>query len=70
MPIYEYICRSCDERFALLQRVNSPGNETRCPKCSSQEVKKVMSSFSCSASAGGSTGCSSPVPSRGFSGGG
>ncbi len=68
MPIYEYICGACNERFALLQRVNSPESEARCPKCSSKEVKKVMSSFSCSA--GGGAGCGPSVPSRGFSGGG
>jgi putative FmdB family regulatory protein len=68
MPIYEYMCKSCREIFGMLQRVNAPESEVRCPKCSSPEVKKVMSSFSCST--GGSTGCSPSGPSRGFSGGG
>jgi putative FmdB family regulatory protein len=68
MPIYEYICRSCEEKFSLLQRVNSPEGEARCPRCSSHDVKKVMSSFSCSAGGGG--GCAPSVPSGGFSGGG
>jgi putative FmdB family regulatory protein len=68
MPIYEYICRSCNERFSLLQRVNSPEGEARCPRCSSREVKKVMSSFSCSAGTGG--GSAPSMPSRGFGGGG
>ena len=68
MPIYEYICRSCEERFSLLQSINAKENDALCPRCSSKEVKKVMSSFSCAA--GGSAGCSPTVPSRGFSGGG
>ncbi len=68
MPIYEYICKSCNEKFDLLQRVNSPEDETRCPKCSSKEVKKVMSSFSCAA--GGGFGSAPTLPSGGFSGGG
>ncbi len=68
MPIYEYICRSCNERFSLLQKVSSGEEDAGCPSCGSSEVKKVMSSFSCSA--GGSSACSPHMPSRGFSGGG
>ncbi len=65
MPIYEYICKSCGEKFSLLQSVKATEKETACPKCASGEVKKVMSAFCCS-NAG--TGFSSS-PS-GLSGGG
>lgn len=67
MPIYEYVCTKCKERFSLLQRVGSCQADTNCPKCSSNEVKKVMSSFCCSADSAGSA---APSSSRGFSGGG
>jgi len=66
MPIYEYVCNDCNEKFSLLQRINTKGNEATCPKCSSKRVKKVMSSFCCSSS----EGLPSSVPSRGFGGGG
>ncbi len=67
MPIYEYICKSCGERFSLLQKVSSTEKDTDCPKCSSTEVKKLMSSFCCSSA---DAGFSSPGPSGGFGGGG
>lgn len=66
MPIYEYICKSCGEKFSLLQRVNAKENETACPKCASGEVRKVMSSFCCSSADAGFL----PSSSRGFGGGG
>ena len=68
MPVYEYICKACSEKFSLLQRVSSGENETQCTKCSSREVRKVMSSFCCSSGSG--SGLSSSVPSHGFGGGG
>ncbi|RJQ16106.1 MAG: zinc ribbon domain-containing protein [Nitrospiraceae bacterium] len=67
MPIYEYICLKCNHKFALLQGLNSEKN-TVCPGCSSKEVKKVVSSFSCSSGPGG--GASSAMPVSGFGGGG
>lgn len=68
MPIYEYICAKCNEKFSLLQSVHSSENDVKCPKCSSKPVKKVMSVFCCAP--GNDTGFSSPVPSGNFSGGG
>lgn len=67
MPIYEYICAACDERFSVFKKTSSESADAKCPRCDSHEIKKVMSAFSCSPSSGG---CSSSVPSRGFSGGG
>ena len=67
MPIYEYVCQECGDRFSLLQGINATEKDTQCPKCSSGRVKKVISTFCCSA---GSGGTSAPIPSGGFSGGG
>ncbi|MEW6108331.1 MAG: zinc ribbon domain-containing protein [Nitrospirota bacterium] len=68
MPIYEYICIKCSEKFSLLQSMNSTVNDTECPGCGSREVKKIISSFCCSSGPGNSI--SSSIPSSGFSGGG
>ena len=68
MPIYEYMCLKCNEKFSLLQTVKTSEKDTACPKCTSKDVKKVISSFCCSAGSGG--GASSTIPSGGFSGGG
>lgn len=67
MPVYEYICLKCNEKFALLQSLYPPESATECPKCSSADVKKVLSSFSCASSGEGALP-SGPPPR--FSGGG
>lgn len=68
MPIYEYICMACNEKFSLLQRINAEEQDAECPKCAARQVKKVMSSFCCSS--GSDAGYSSTGPSRGGGGGG
>lgn len=68
MPIYEYFCKNCSEIFSLLQWNSSPKRDIRCPKCSSKDVQKKLSSFSCSFPA--DPGVSSGGSSSGFSGGG
>lgn len=65
MPIYEYICMSCSEKFSLLQKMTASEKDACCPRCSSKSVKKLMSSFCCSSAEGGFS-----APSGGFSGGG
>ncbi len=52
MPIYEYICNKCNGEFVLFQKVGTAENDTECSKCSSKDIKKKLSSFSCSVSSG------------------
>lgn len=66
MPIYEYICLKCNNRFSLLQSVYPAEKVCECPKCSSREVRKLVSSFSC----GCGDSASSSAPSFGGGGGG
>jgi putative FmdB family regulatory protein len=55
MPIYEYQCQECGEKFEKFVRsMNSPGPEIRCPKCGGRKVEKLLSSFGLQVS--GSTG--------------
>lgn len=42
MPIYDYLCKRCGERFEVFKYLNDP--EPKCPKCGSSEVVKVFSS--------------------------
>jgi putative FmdB family regulatory protein len=42
MPLYEYICRSCEHRFeALVQR----GAAVACPRCRSARLERQLSTF-------------------------
>ncbi len=45
MPLYEYICSTCEDDFTLLQSVHIKPGETICPECGSTEVVKQMSAF-------------------------
>ncbi len=67
MPIYEYSCLKCNAKFSLLQSLYPADNNTECPKCSSREIKKILSSFSCAS--GSETSVSSPAPNFGGGGG-
>jgi putative FmdB family regulatory protein len=68
MPIYEYVCNKCSEKFSLLRGINAK-DDAQCPKCGSADVKKVLSSFCCSSGSGAGVSSGS-MPSGGFGGGG
>lgn len=61
MPIYEYRCNACGHTFTLL-RMSSSAAAVTCAQCESEDVAKLLSSFSCSAgsSSGGFSGGSMP----------
>lgn len=44
MPIYEYSCNTCHERFELLQHIGSA--PPPCPACGATEVRKLVSATS------------------------
>jgi putative FmdB family regulatory protein len=54
MPLYEYRCRACGERFEVLQRVGEGSDRVLCPQCGGREVDKQLSTFAAGAS--GATG--------------
>ncbi len=41
MPIYEYVCADCNNKFEELVFKND--EEVQCPKCNSKNTKKLMS---------------------------
>ena len=46
VPIYEYRCRRCREVFDLAEHVAEHGkSHPRCPKCNSEEVEPVFTTF-------------------------
>jgi putative FmdB family regulatory protein len=60
MPIYEYRCGDCEERFEIY--VRSWGETVSCPSCQGDAVEKQLSTFAFTGtdgggSVGGGCGC-------------
>ena len=54
MPIYEYSCDTCGEKFEKLLRPSQINEYSPdCPKCNSKEVKKLISKSSFTLKGGG-----------------
>lgn len=45
MPVYEYRCPKCGERFEKFVRSFSAQAEVVCPRCGNTEVEKAVSLF-------------------------
>ena len=45
MPVYEFLCTSCDARYDDLVGINDSLSAQRCPECQSTSVEKLVSSF-------------------------
>jgi len=52
MPIYEYRCRKCGNRFEMLQSIGEDGSNVKCPECDTLEPERVMSAFFSAGSCG------------------
>ena len=65
MPIYEYICDSCDTRFEKI--VINKQQEIACPKCTSKKATIQLSVFATASSNGASAKSSTPSSGGGGS---
>lgn len=45
MPLYEYRCQDCGERFELIRRYQDADRDLGCPHCQSERVQRQISSF-------------------------
>lgn len=45
MPMYEYLCESCDHRFEIMQPLSAKADETVCPRCNTANSRRLMSAF-------------------------
>ncbi|UCC87082.1 MAG: zinc ribbon domain-containing protein [Anaerolineales bacterium] len=45
MPIYEYVCQECGERYEKFVRSSLAKVELKCPKCGSTQATKAFSVF-------------------------
>ncbi|HDP70080.1 MAG TPA: zinc ribbon domain-containing protein [Actinobacteria bacterium] len=58
MPIFEYRCLKCKEKFELLIGVGRDDEELKCPYCDSNELSKLFSTFGFKGEhKGSSSGC-------------
>ncbi len=57
MPIYEYECRGCSERFEVLQGAGEGSESVSCPKCDAKDPKRLMSMFGSNISASSGASC-------------
>jgi putative FmdB family regulatory protein len=56
MPIYEYVCKECNEDFDLLVFKSAEADNQACPHCGSTNLVRKMSAF---ARPGGGSSCGS-----------
>jgi len=52
MPIYEFECRKCGAKFEELLR-SSDSSGVTCPKCGTNKIKRLMSTFAAYSGGGG-----------------
>jgi len=45
MPIYEYQCTQCGQKFEVRQAIGEDGSSLNCPKCHAGEPKRLLSLF-------------------------
>jgi len=45
MPIYEYICKECGERFESLRSINDADSPIPCKSCHSAQTQRAISVF-------------------------
>jgi putative FmdB family regulatory protein len=64
MPIYEYLCESCGDKFEKLVRRAEDVLEAGCPSCGEKQLEQQYSTF---AAPGGESAesCFTPAATRG-----
>lgn len=58
MPIFEYLCEDCGNKFEKL--VRRTGDEVGCPSCGQTHLKQELSTFAAHAGGAGSKAASMP----------
>ncbi len=52
MPIYEYECLKCRQRFELRRHITDSDSDIKCPKCGSEKLQRVITTFNTGLSQG------------------
>ena len=60
MPIYEYECENCGEKFEQRRGIAESDSNVKCPKCGEKKPRRVFSAFASGSSSAG--GCAPTAP--------
>ncbi len=66
MPIYEFVCPSCNAGFDELVRSSKDASSVACPSCGSKRVERKVSTFAAHSAHSKPAGC--PMPGAGCEG--
>lgn len=66
MPIYEYVCLDCGDRFELIRSMKAADESATCENCESEHTSRLLALFNAHSSGrvvagnhdGGCAGCS------------
>ena len=56
MPIYEYKCKACGERFEAIRPIGDRGKTVSCPECGDRAAEKLPSVFAATGGCGPGSG--------------
>jgi putative FmdB family regulatory protein len=56
MPLYEYICQDCENRFDTLRSMKDADEPIECQVCHSQRTRRALSAFFAHSSGRGISG--------------
>jgi putative FmdB family regulatory protein len=59
MPVYEYECSKCGEKFEQRRNVDDPDSEVTCPRCEAKGPRRLFSQFATGAP---NSGCAPSQP--------
>lgn len=72
MPIYEYFCQDCDNKFEIKASLSAKekGLKVKCPGCGSNKTFQILGNFFTFSKGGGGSGggCCGPNPTPGCCG--
>jgi len=60
MPIYEYECDKCGEKFEQRRGIAESDSDVKCPKCGAMKPRRIFSAFATGGSSAG--GCAPTAP--------
>jgi putative FmdB family regulatory protein len=62
MPMYEYGCMECQNRFDRLRRMDQNDQDVACPYCQSAHVERRLSVFAAHSKGGATVSEAAPAP--------